>query len=175
MLLIVFASPADYVCTMKAESMVARIKGSIGRCMVCVTLSLSAATFVHATEADESQLSPLRRVAATTSAARINIGVARLRDVVANTVRSSTSVLMFARNSGWETSARAIEQFASGRRQFAAGRAGVHQTVQLLLSENQLRLHLRDDLHFQCEVSPYRKPYVEHDVGVTFGLHYKFR
>lgn len=47
-------------------------------------------------------------------------------------------------------------------------------TMRLLLTKRQLRVWLREDLHVQCEVKRYRALDQGRELGVKFGIYYRF-
>ena len=47
-------------------------------------------------------------------------------------------------------------------------------TLRLLLTKRQLRVWLREDLHLQCEVKRYRAMDDGRELGLKFGLYYRF-
>jgi hypothetical protein len=47
-------------------------------------------------------------------------------------------------------------------------------TLRLLLTKRQLRVWLREDLHLQCELKRYRAMDDGRELGLKFGLYYRF-
>jgi hypothetical protein len=81
---------------------------------------------------------------------------------------------------------RALDWFAED--QYFAGMSGFdssrlfrtrkemkyRDTLRLLLTKRQLRVWLREDLHLQCEVKRYRAMDDGRELGLKFGLYYRF-